>query len=70
MAFLDVTFTRCREGKPLATVHNMPGLDADMRPEQMRKLAEALLKAADYCDSRPMGKRSFIRHRLREFIAI
>lgn len=56
---LEVTLTKCRFGKPLAIVRNLPGFDAEMRPAQMRALAKGLIAAADECGARPMGKRSF-----------
>ncbi len=56
---LKVTFTRSYKGEPLAVVHNMPGLDAEMFPAHMRAVAAALQQAAAECESRPMGKRSF-----------
>ena len=56
---LHVLHTRTRDGKPLATVRNLPGLDADMTPAQMRALAHALLAAAKECELRAMDKRHF-----------
>lgn len=50
---LEVTHTVDRTGKPLAIVKNLPGLDAEMRPERLRELAAALLAAADDCERRP-----------------
>lgn len=58
---LVVTYTQTYHGQPLATVHNLPGGDADLTPAQMRGLAAALLAAADECETRPMGCRSFLR---------
>lgn len=52
---LTVVLTKDRHGEPLAVVRNLPGLDAEMTPSQMRFLAEALLVAADECESRPTG---------------
>lgn len=57
--YLIVTLTQNRHGKPLATVRNFPGLDADMTPAQMRAMAAALEAAATECEQRPMGKRYF-----------
>lgn len=47
---LHITHTRCRHGKALAVVKNFPGLDAKLRPELLRSLAQALLLAADECE--------------------
>ena len=58
---LSVTMTQTFDGHPLATVRNLPGADADLRPEQMRALAKALCKAADECEKRPMDKKHFTR---------
>ena len=52
-ATLKLIFTQDRDGKPLATVRNFPGLDADLYPRQLRALAGALLTAADECEARP-----------------
>ncbi len=60
-AELEVMLTRTFDGRPLATVQNLPGGDADMTPAQMRALAAALCAAADECESRPMDKRRFMR---------
>lgn len=51
MAELRVKVTADRHGQPLAVVKNLPGLDADMTPAQMRRLAVALYQAAADCES-------------------
>lgn len=48
---LAVTLTRSFDRRPLAVVHNLPGLDADLFPWQLRVLANALLQAADACEA-------------------
>lgn len=48
---LAVTLTRSFDRRPLAVVHNLPGLDADLFPSQLRALANALHQAADACDA-------------------
>jgi hypothetical protein len=58
---LTVVLTRTYDLKPLAVVRNLPGGDAEMTPDQMRSLADALRIAAEECESRPMGKRTFMR---------
>lgn len=58
---LEVLHTQTYDRRPLATLRNLPGNDADMTPAQMRALATALLAAADECEARPMDKRHFLR---------
>lgn len=48
---LAVTFTRSFDRQPLAVAHNLPGLDADLFPLQLRALAKALHQAADACEA-------------------
>ena len=60
---LTVVLTRTYDLKPLAVVRNLPGLDAELTPFQMRTLAEVLLAAAEECESRPMGKKAFMQVR-------
>ena len=57
MNALEVVLTATHDGKPLAIVKNLPGLDAEMRPERLRELAAALLAAADDCEPRPTTRR-------------
>jgi hypothetical protein len=57
---LIVTLTHTYKQQPLAVIHNMPGMDAEMTPAQMRALASCLTKAAEECEARPMGKRTFL----------
>jgi len=42
---LEVIHTVDRTGKPLAIVKNLPGLDAELRPERLRQLAKAIEEA-------------------------
>ena len=51
---LHVILCRTADGRPLATIRNFPGLDADLFPDQLRALAAALLAAADNCEARPV----------------
>jgi hypothetical protein len=53
---LTVVLAKTYDHKPLAVVRNLPGLDAEMRPSEMRALADALRTAADECEGRPTGK--------------
>lgn len=58
---LDVILTQTVDRKPLATVRNFPGGDADLTPAEMRRLAATLMAAADECERQPMDRRSFRR---------
>ena len=58
MKELRIQNTLCRHGQPLVVVRNLPGEDAEMRPEQLRALAKALIRAADIAES---GSVSLIR---------
>jgi|GEM_PF-1937342 len=58
-ATLEVRHCQTYLRTPLCTLRNLPGPGADMRPDEMRALAAALLTAADDCESRPMSKRSY-----------
>jgi len=50
---LKVTISRTFKDKPMATVHNLPGLDAEMTPAQLRALGAALVGAAFEAESMP-----------------
>ncbi len=56
---LKVSHSQTRDGRPLATIRNFPGLDADLYPEQLRAMAAALLAAADDCTARKIDKKRF-----------
>jgi len=58
---LDVVITQTFDGRPLATVRNFPGGDADLTPAEMRRLAAALAAAAEECERQPMDRRNFRR---------
>ncbi len=53
-AKLGVTLTQTHDRKPLVTVHNLPGTDADLTPAQLRALAEALHTAANESEKQQM----------------
>jgi len=53
---LTVVLTKTHDRKPLAVVRNLPGLDAELAPSEMRALADALRVAAEESESRPMDK--------------
>jgi len=56
MKTLEVILTQTHDLKPLAVIKNLPGLDAEMTPSQMRRLAFALQSAANDCESLKTGK--------------
>jgi hypothetical protein len=56
MRTLSAKLCRTYTGAPLATVEGLPGGSADLTPEQLRALAEALRRIADDADARPMGR--------------
>lgn len=58
MKELRIQKTLCRHGQPLVVLRNLPGEDAEMRPEAIRALAKALLRAADIAEE---GSVSLIR---------
>jgi len=58
---LTVVLTQTYDRKPLAIVRKLPGFDAEMTPSQMRVLADALYRAAEECESKPMGKKAFMQ---------
>lgn len=61
IAELEVLHTQTYDRRPLATLRNLPGNDADMTPAQMRALAAALEAAASECERRPMDRKHFSR---------
>ena len=60
---LNVLLTQTRDHKPLVTVCNLPGWDADMTPQQLRALATALCTAADESEAQPMNTKHFMRRK-------
>lgn len=56
-----------RDGKPLVTINGLPSDGADLRPEQLRLLAAAMLRIADDAEAQPMGKKTYRRQR-REYV--
>jgi hypothetical protein len=48
---LRVKHTVDYRDRPLVSFGNLPGWDADMSPADIRALANAMLKAADECES-------------------
>jgi hypothetical protein len=56
---LEVILTKTFDHRPLASVNNLPGVDADLTPAQMRALAAALYAVADECEQQPMDRKQF-----------
>lgn len=54
---LEVVLTQTFDHKPLVTVSNLPGPDADLTPSQLRALAVALCMAAEECELQPIGNK-------------
>lgn len=50
--------TTDRHGAPLAIVYDFPGLYAEMRPAELRRLAMALAQAANDCEARAARKQN------------
>lgn len=61
---LEIIHTQDRHGHPLAVVNNFPGLYAEMYPAQMRGMANALIMAANVCESGEEQKRRFSTQRV------
>lgn len=53
---IAIRHTTDRHGAPLAIVYDFPGLFAEMRPAEMRRMAAALCQAADDCEARAARK--------------
>lgn len=51
-AVLRVRLGRARDGGPLATVEGLPGDGAELRPHDLRALADMLLRVASDCEAR------------------
>lgn len=60
---LIAVLCQTHDRKPLVTIDGLPGDHADLRPDQLRTLADALLRIADDCEAQPMGLRSYRRQK-------
>ena len=49
---IAIRHTTDRHGAPLAIVYDFPGLYAELRPAELRRLAMALARAANDCEER------------------
>ena len=57
MKTLDVSLTSTRDLAPLAVVDGLPGGYAELRPTDLRALAEVLLRIAKDAESRQLQRR-------------
>jgi hypothetical protein len=62
---LSVKLCKTWDGKPLACV-DLPGEGAELRPEQLRQLAAALLQIAADSEALPLGPKTY-REQRREY---
>lgn len=60
---LAVRHTATHKGNPLVVFGDLPGVDAELTPAQIRALAEALLTIADDCEAHARGVRRAIDRR-------
>ena len=56
-ATLTVALTATRHMEPLAVVEGLPGSAAELRPTELRALAEARLRIAADTEARPLQRR-------------
>lgn len=68
MRTIIATLTQTRDRKPLASVRNLPGDDADLTPAQLRVLAQTLCDIADASEALPMDTKRFTPRQI-EFTA-
>ena len=59
VATLHAQLTRCRHEQPLAVVDGLPGDGAELRPEQLRQMAAALLAIAADAEGLPTKSKRF-----------
>jgi len=52
MRHLTATLTTAFDGGPLAVIEGLPGGGAELRPQQVRALAHALMRLADEAEKR------------------
>lgn len=56
---LEVTLTQTRHREPLVVIESAVGNGSELTPPQLRRLAAALLQAAEAAEQRPMGQKAF-----------
>lgn len=52
---LQATLTRCRHGNALVTLESSPFNGMEIRPADLRRLAQQLIAVADMAERLPMG---------------
>lgn len=53
---INATLTRCRHGKPLVQLDSAPFNGMEIRPAELRYLAQQLTAIADEAERQPTGK--------------
>jgi hypothetical protein len=56
---ITATLTQTRDRKPLTSIRNLPGGDAELTPAELRALAQTLCEIADASDALPMNSKRF-----------
>ena len=54
---ITATLTRCRHGKPLVQIDSAPFNGMEIRPAELRRLAQQLIATADMADRLPLGEK-------------
>lgn len=64
---LRVTLTTTCRGEPLAVVDNLPGDGAELTPQRLRALAQALSRIASDCEARAAQRGKKLRCLAQEY---
>ncbi|MDR2187013.1 MAG: hypothetical protein LBE62_03050 [Azonexus sp.] len=56
---ISATLTRCRDKKPLVVLDSRPFNGLEIRPDELRILAQELLRLANAAAALPTGRKSF-----------
>ena len=59
MELLHATLTRCRHGQPLVVLDSEPFNGMEIRPHDLRRLAQHLAALADLAARLPTGRKHF-----------
>ena len=54
---ITATLTRCRHGKPLVQIDSAPFNGMEIRPAELRRLAQQLIEIADGADRCPLDSK-------------
>jgi hypothetical protein len=52
---INANITRCRKGSPLVELTSSPFNDLEIRPTDLRRMAQQLIAIADIADRLPLG---------------